>query len=417
MSIHILIEYVANALRYINTMGFTRINLNLNYSANNQKIIVSDLVIDCLGSDLPDDFHPAKYLPSCYLPYYKINHSENRISIVPRKTVYFANIEQEVIHSIKLRLLDISTPIFINDIQLNSDLKDINWTFQDENAYYLLNSVFDQSSQPLLDKSQHYIKQLDLHLSNLVICNGVNRSDILDIRLYGVSGIVVPKFPLPVNKDNLIDKQASPRWQHIHSKLCSTLLKRINSWQRGTVHPVLSRINRTILFNELTPLQLTPYQLLALMDAPLFITANGKKLNMLNLLKPYRVHFHLDKNKWSKRKKSDISYLINCAEFFGNLSSNKNRHFVHLLNSPQHQVAIFLELIEKYFNTISGYYNYKTVFSKDTQKYLEQQRSVFQRYMQLSSRVVWVFHFNNTEVIYEFGFNGLSKAKSVDIAI
>lgn len=416
MSIHILIGYVANTLRHINTLGFSRINLNLNYSVHNGKNIVSDLVIDCLGNDLPDDFHPAKYLPLCYLPYYQINQSENKISIIPRKTISFINAKQEVIHNLKLRLFDISTPMFINDIQLNADLKDINWTFQDENAYYLVNSVFDQCLQPASDKRQHYIKELDLHLSNLVICNGVNRSDILDITIYGFSGIVVPKFPLPVNKDNLIDKNASPRWQRIHSKLCSALLKRINSWQRGTNHPVLSRVNRTILFNELTPLQLTSYQLLAVMDAPLFTTANGTKLNMLNLLKPFKVHFHLDKTKWSKRNKSDISYLINCAEFFGNLSSNKNRHFVRLLNSPQHQVAIFLELIEKYFNTISGCYKYKTAFSKETQKHLEQQRIAFQRNMQLSSRVQWVFHFDNTEVIYEFGFNGLSKAKSVDIA-
>lgn len=413
MSIHILIGYVANTLRHINTLSVSRINLNLNYSVHSGKNIVSDLVIDCLGSNLPDDFNPEKYFPSCYLPYYQINQSENKIIITPQKTISFINLQQEVIHNFKLRLFDISTPIFINDLQLNTDLENINWTFQDESAYYLINSVFDQCSQPVADKRQHYIKELDYHLDRLVICNGVNRPDILDITVYGFSGIVVPKHPLLVNQDNLINKNSSPQWQKIHSKLCSSLLKRINSWQRGLSHPVLSRINQTILFNEFTPLQLTSYQLLAIMDAPLFSTANGTKLNMLNLLKPYRINFYLDDTTWQQRNQSDINYRVDCAEFFGNLSTTQKCHLVRLLNSPQHQAAIFLELMEKYFNTISGCYRYKTILTEETLKHLELQRIAFHKNIQLSSKVQWVFHFNNTQVIYEFGLNGLNKAKSL----
>lgn len=420
MSIHILIGYVANMLRHMNEMGLSRINLDLNYSVQNEKYLVRELVIICRGQSLPQDFNPEAYLAECHRPYYRVNKLQNKIIITPLNYITFFDFQRETFHSLKLRLFDISTPIFLNDLQVNTNTQGIQWSFQDEYAYYLVNNVFDQDPQQLSDKRQHYFKELDYYLDKLVICNGINRPDILDVKVYGFSGLVVPKNSLLVKQDNLINKKECPRWLQINSKLSCTLLKRINSWQRGSIHPVLNRINRTILLNELTSLQLNSHQLLAVMDAPLFNTNHGTKLNMLNLLKSDKVNFFLDESKWGNRNSKELNYSVNCAEFFSNLSGNSCRHFIRLLNSPQHQTVIFLELVEKYFNTIAGCYKYKTVFSEEATKHLEHQRSVFQKNTKLSSRVTWVFHCKEIELIYEFSCNGLckvsKKTKSLELA-
>lgn len=417
MSIHILIGYVANMMRHINERGLDRINLNLDYFVHNEKYAIRQLEIHYPSGNFPRDFSPEKFISDFNLPHYSIKKTQNKISIAPIHTITFFDFNQEVLHSLKLRLFDIQTKIYLNDLLVSTDTNGVKWTYEDENAYYLVSSVFDQSSHNVKDKRQHYFKELNYHLDKLVICNGPNRPDILDISVYGYSGIVVPKTTLLVKNDNLLNKLECPIWQSINSRLSSVVLKSINSWQRKNSHSILCRINKTILFNELTPMQLTSYQLLAVMDAPLFSLVNGAKINLLNLLKVPKVNFYLDGTAWDTRNENEVNYSIRCADFFGDATSNKNKYFVRLLNSPHHQTLIFLELLEKYINTISGCYKYKTAFSKDALAHLDVQRKAFQKNIKLAHKVKWIFHTKDGDVIYEFGNNGLHKlSKKIELA-
>lgn len=414
MSIHIFVGYATTILRQLDQYDLDQIKIGINCSYEGHKQFVTGATIELNENKLPADFNPVQFISVYSLQLFNMERLNNKILINFHEKLPIFSFEHQVIQNFHLNLINIQTPIFVNEIQVNTDIKNIEWTHEDKQAYYLLSTVFNQISNVQQDKTYHHFNQLSFPLNKLVVCNGYNRPDILNMNQYGVSGIVVAKEPLAVKAGLEINKLQCPVWQKINSKLSTITLKKINSWFKCSRYPHKNLINRALLFNEYSPLQLTTTHIKAIVEAPLFVDAVGTRLNLLKLFSSKQVHFYFNESSWAERDHGVNNHLIDSTTFFGQIKSKgKHNYVARLLASEKHSATIFIELIDKYINTVSGNFKYRKELPMEMNKHLQSIRQAFLEATRYTKKITWVFHLSDGAIKYELSTNGFRKQSVV----
>jgi hypothetical protein len=157
----------------------------------------------------------------------------------------FVSSKDKLIYTIPKNVRFMTTPIFLNGTKINTELKDIQWDYETEEAYFKINE-----------------ESLELHLYN----KGVFVSTKNSYNYFGIGGIIVSKQSLNVNfaRNDIISHEC-PIYSKIEEKLKEIVDLKRNRYKRLTYSEKKYYVD-LFMYNEINLEEFSKYHIFQLLD-------------------------------------------------------------------------------------------------------------------------------------------------------